>query len=38
MELNSKDDIYYALDERMARPSDIEQSNNEKPKDDNTKD
>ena len=38
MELNSKDDLYSALDEIMARLSVIEQSNNEKPKDDNTKD
>ena len=34
MELNSKDDLYTALDEIMARLSVIEQSNNEKPKDD----
>ena len=38
MELNSKDDLYSTLDEIMARLSVIEQSNNEKPKDDNTKD
>ena len=38
MELNSKEDLYSALDEIMARLSVIEQSNNEKPKDDNTKD
>ena len=43
MELNSKDDLYSALDEIMARLSVIEQSNNEKTKDDmpkeeNTKD
>ena len=43
MELNSKDDLYSALDEIMARLSVIEQSNNEKQKDDmpkeeNTKD
>ena len=37
MELNSKDDLYSALDEIMARLSVIEQSTNEKPKDDNTK-
>lgn len=34
MELNSKDDLYSALDEIMARLSVIEQSTNEKPKDD----
>ena len=34
MELNSKDDLYSALDEIMARLSVIEQSNNEKTKDD----
>lgn len=34
MELNSKEDLYSALDEIMARLSVIEQSNNEKPKDD----
>ena len=33
MELNSKDDLYSALDEIMARLSVIEQSTNEKPKD-----
>ena len=33
MELNSKDDLYTALDEIMARLSVIEQSTNEKPKD-----
>ena len=38
MELNSKEDLYSTLDEIMARLSVIEQSNNEKPKDDNTKD
>ena len=43
MELNSKDDLYSALDEIMARLSVIEQSTNEKTKDDmpkeeNTKD
>ena len=38
MELNSKDDLYSTLDEIMARLSVIEQSANEKPKDDNTKD
>ena len=43
MELNSKDDLYSTLDEIMARLSVIEQSTNEKPKDDmpkeeNTKD
>lgn len=43
MELNSKEDLYSALDEIMARLSVIEQSKNEKPKDDmpkeeNTKD
>lgn len=38
MELNSKDDLYSALDEIMARLSVIEQSTNEKPKDDNPKD
>ena len=37
MELNTKKDLYSALDEIMARLSVIEQSNNEKPKDDNTK-
>ena len=43
MEINSKDDLYSTLDEIMARLSVIEQSTNEKPKDDmpkeeNTKD
>ena len=38
MELNSKDDLYSALDEIMARLSVIEQSTNEKPKDDKPKD
>ena len=43
MELNSKEDLYSALDEIMSRLSVIEQSTNEKPKDDmpkeeNTKD
>ena len=38
MELNSKDDLYSALDEIMARLSVIEQSTNEKPKEDNPKD
>ena len=43
MELNSKDDLYSALDEIMARLSVIEQTTNEKTKDDmpkeeNTKD
>ena len=44
MELNSKDDLYSTLDEILARLSVIEQSNNEKTKedmpkeDDNTKD
>ena len=38
MELNSKEDLYSTLDEIMARLSVIEQSTNEKPKDDNTKD
>lgn len=38
MELNSKDDLYSALDEIMARLSVIEQSTNEKPKDDKAKD
>ena len=33
MELNSKDDLYSALDEIMARLSVIEQSTNEKTKD-----
>ena len=38
MELNSKDDLYSTLDEIMARLSVIEQSNNEKTKEDNPKD
>ena len=38
MEINSKDDLYSALDEIMARLSVIEQSNNEKPKEDKPKD
>ena len=44
MEINSKDELYSTLDEIMARLSVIEQSTNEKPKDempkddDNTKD
>ena len=39
MELNSKDDLYSTLDEILARLSVIEQSTNEKPKeDDMTKD
>ena len=33
MELNSKEDLYSTLDEIMARLSVIEQSTNEKPKD-----
>ena len=33
MELNSKEDLYSTLDEIMARLSVIEQSNNEKTKD-----
>lgn len=37
MELNSKDDLYSALDEIMARLSVIEQSTNEKPKEDKPK-
>ena len=37
MELNSKEDLYSTLDEIMARLSVIEQSTNEKPKDDETK-
>ena len=37
MELNSKDDLYSTLDEILARLSVIEQSNNEKPKDDKPK-
>ena len=38
MELNSKEDLYSALDEIMARLSVIEQSTNEKQKDDKPKD
>ena len=38
MELNSKEDLSSALDEIMARLSVIEQSTNEKPKDDMAKD
>ena len=38
MELNSKDDLYSALDEIMSRLSVIEQSTNEKTKDDKPKD
>ena len=38
MELNSKEALYSALDEIMARLSVIEQSNNEKPKDEMPKD
>lgn len=34
MELNSKEDLYSALDEIMSRLSVIEQSTNEKTKDD----
>ena len=37
MELNSKEDLYSALDEILARLSVIEQSTNEKPKDDKPK-
>lgn len=37
MELNSKEDLYSALDEIMSRLSVIEQSNNEKTKDDKPK-
>ena len=37
MELNSKEDLYSTLDEIMARLSVIEQSTNEKPKDDKLK-
>ena len=33
MELNSKEDLYSTLDEIMSRLSVIEQSTNEKPKD-----
>ena len=38
MELNSKEDLYSTLDEIMARLSVIEQSTNEKTKDDMPKD
>ena len=38
MELNSKDDLYSTLDEILARLSVIEQSTNEKTKDEMTKD
>ena len=38
MELNSKDDLYSTLDEILARLSVIEQSSNEKTKDDMPKD
>ena len=37
MALNSKDDLYSTLDEILARLSVIEQSTNEKPKDDKPK-
>ena len=37
MELNSKEDLYSTLDEIMARLSVIEQSTNEKPKEDKPK-
>ena len=37
MELNSKEDLYSTLDEILARLSVIEQSTNEKPKDDKPK-
>ena len=37
MELNSKDDLYSTLDEIMARLSVIEQSTNEKTKEDKPK-
>lgn len=37
MEINSKEDLYTTLDEIMARLSVIEQSNNEKTKDDKPK-
>ena len=37
MELKSKEDLYSDLDEIMARLSVIEQSTNEKPKDDKPK-
>ena len=38
MELNSKEDLYSTLDEIMSRLSVIEQSTNEKTKDDKPKD
>ena len=38
MEINSKDDLYSTLDEILARLSVIEQSNNEKTKDEMPKD
>ena len=38
MELNSKDDLYSTLDEIMSRLSVIEQSTNEKTKDEMPKD
>ena len=38
MQLNSKEDLYSTLDEIMARLSVIEQSTNEKTKDDMPKD
>ena len=38
MELNSKEDLYSTLDEIMARLSVIEQSTNEKTKEDKPKD
>ena len=38
MELNSKDDLYSTLDEILSRLSVIEQSNNEKTKDEMPKD
>ena len=37
MELNSKEDLYSTLDEIMSRLSVIEQSNNEKTKEDKPK-
>ena len=37
MEINSKDDLYSTLDEILARLSVIEQSNNEKTKEDKPK-
>ena len=37
MELNSKEDLYSAVDEIMSRLSVIEQSNNEKTKEDKPK-